>query len=149
MPDDVSGGQPAGGSAPAPAAPTGGAPSAPQPIQLTAQSSFIPPGGKDAITWDKFQSGYVPKDELTRMRQKDAAQRQAWERQTSERLEREAAARWQLQQGFSGMTGRAREQELSGLFATTKRALQLPEAPIVNEMLLDIYHSYTGWETEP
>jgi len=175
-------------------------------VALTAQSTFTYPGGKEPITWDKFQSSYVPKDELTRMRQRDAAEKQAWQRETTQRLEREAQARWQqqqfaaqsqtqandfigalekapyvegkvvagivrevaqqlsqtqqalrllhqqnqqLQQHFSGMTGKAQQQELNGLFATTKRALQLPDAPIVNEMLLDVYHSYTGWETEP
>jgi hypothetical protein len=35
------------------------------------------------------------------------------------------------------------------MFQQTRQQLQLPNDPIINEMMQDIYHSYTGWETEP
>jgi hypothetical protein len=207
MPDEAPGAAPSGGGAPsAPSGSSGGAPSAPQPITLTPTSAFIPPGGKEPITWDKFSSGYVAKDELTRMRQRDAAERQAWQNQTRQQLQQEYESRirqqqqsaagqqqgnefisalekapyvegkvvagivrevaqqlsqtqqalrllhqqnQQLQQNMSGFTGKAQQQELGGLFHQTRQQLQLPNDPIVNEMMQDIYHSYTGWETEP
>ncbi len=210
MPDDgqgapTGGGAPAAGGGSGSAGAPGGAP-APAPIALTATSAFIPPGGKEPVTWDKFQSGYVPKDELTRMRQRDAAERQAWQQQTEQRYRQDYESRvrqqqqaqagqgqaqefigalekapyvegkvvagivrevaqqlaqtqqalrlmqqqnTQLQQHFTGMTGKAQQQELQGLFHHTRSQLNLPNDPIINDMMQDIYHSYTGWESEP
>lgn len=47
--------------------------STPAPITLTDDARFIPPGGKDPVTWKDYSSGFVPKADLTRMRQQDAA----------------------------------------------------------------------------
>jgi hypothetical protein len=209
MPDEFSGAAPSGGGSAPPSAPggsSGAAPAAPAPISLTRESAFIPPGGKEPVTWDKFQSGYVSKDELTRMRQRDAAERQAWQTQTQQRLQSEYEARvrqqqqaaagqeqgnqfiqtlekapyvegkvvagivrevaqqlaqtqqalrllhqqnQQLQQHVSGFSGKAQQQELGSLFSQTRQQLQLPNDPIINDMMQDIYHSYTGWESEP
>lgn len=211
MPDDSQGsGAPSGGAQSGGggiSGPVGGTGSAaPAPIALTPTSAFIPPGGKEPVTWDKFQSGYVPKDELTRMRQRDAAERQAWQQQTQQRLQSEYEQRaraqqqaqagqgqanefigqlekapyvegkvvagivrevaqqlsqtqqairllhqqnQQLQQHISGFNGKSQQAELGNLFTQTRQQLQLPNDPIVHEMLQDIYHSYTGWESEP
>lgn len=176
------------------------------PITLTESTAFIPPGGKDPLTWDKFQSSYVPKDEFTRMRQRDAAERQSWQQQEQQRirqeLEREFRTQAQqrgaqtqaqdfiqqlesapyvdgktvasivrevagqlsqsqaalslmqqqfqkLNQSVSGITGKWSQTELQQTFASTKSKLGLPDNPVIDDMLQDVYHSYTGWESEP
>src|SRR4029077_8133458 len=93
----------------APAVDAGSAGAAPEPIALTAESAFIPPGGKEPITWDKFQSGYVPKDELTRMRQRDAQERQAWQQTQRQQIERENQDRVRQQQSQAAEQGQAND----------------------------------------
>lgn len=183
-----------------------GAAAASQPITLTETSSFIPPGGKEPLTWDKFQSGYVSKDDLTRMRQRDASERQAWQQTERQRIEQELRQQaqaqqtqtqqtgqtsdfltqleaapfvdgktvagivrqvaqqlsqsqhalqilhqqnQQLRQQVTGISGKWSQTELQSMFGTTKAKLGLPDDPIIDELLQDVYHSHTGWETDP
>lgn len=72
MADDLSGSSLPGDSGGLPSG--GGAPDAsPQPITLTEDARFIPPGGKEPVIWKDYSSGFVSKADLTRMRQQDAA----------------------------------------------------------------------------
>jgi hypothetical protein len=41
------------------------------------------------------------------------------------------------------------ERTVQSQFASVKSKLQLPEDPIIDELLQDVYHSHTGWETDP
>lgn len=197
MADDLSSGSDTGGGG-TPAA-GGGAPAA-APITLTETSSFIPPGGKEPLTWDKFQSGYVSKSDLTRMRQEDAARQQTWQQTERQRIQQQLEQQYrtpqtpqadpyaqleaapyvdgktvaslmrqqethigqlvgalkilndqnqQLRQSVTGISGKWSQSELSNQFAAVKSKLQLPEDPIIDELLQDVYHSHTGWETDP
>jgi len=176
------------------------------PITLTESTAFIPPGGKDPLTWDKFQSSYVPKDELTRMRQRDAAERQQWQQQQEQRLRQQYEQQYQQQfqrqqqgtqaqdflsqlesapyvdgktmatfaremaqvlsqtqaanqaltqqmqamrQQVQGVSSWRQQNDLQQTFATVKTKLGLPDNPAVEEILQDVYHSHTGWETDP
>lgn len=184
----------------------GGGDQGSSPITLTESTAFIPPGGKDPLTWDKFQSSYVPKDELTRMRQRDAAERQSWQQTERQRIQQELQQQYQsqqarqgaqttaqdflsslenapyvdgktvagivrevaqqlqqsqsalammnqrytqLQQSVSGISGKWSQNELSQTFSTTKQKLGMPDNPAVDQILEDVYHSHTGWETDP
>lgn len=73
MADEPGTGAPVGGDSGGGHEPSG-APSAPAPVNFTDDTRFIPPGGKDPVTYKDFLSGYVPKSDLTRMRQQDAAE---------------------------------------------------------------------------
>jgi hypothetical protein len=176
------------------------------PITLTESTAFIPPGGKDPLTWDKFQSSYVPKDELTRMRQRDAAERQQWQQQQEARIRQEYQQQFQqqfqrqqqgtqaqdflsqlesapyvdgktmatvvremaqqlsqsqaatqaamqriqaMQQQVQGVSSWRQQNDLQQTFSSVKAKLGLPENPAVDQILEDVYHSHTGWETEP
>lgn len=204
MADESTGGAPAGdaGASSSPSGDTGSS----QPITLTESTAFIPPGGKDPLTWDKFQSSYVPKDELTRMRQRDAEQRRAWEQTTRQQVEQQIRQQYeqqvrqqqsgtqaqdflsqlenapyidgktmagfvremaqqlsrsqaalsamqqqyqQLHQSVNGITGKWTQNELQQTFSNVKRTLGMPENPVVDQILEDVYHSHTGWETDP
>lgn len=195
MADDITGSDTGGG-----ANGDGGGTAAPAPITLTESSAFIPPGGKEPLTWDKFQSGYVAKEELTRMRQRDANERQAWQQAEQQRIRQQLEqqyqrpqqvqpdpyaqveqAQWidgktfaaamrqqeqqtgqlvqalqilhqqnqQLRQSVTGISGKWGQSELQTQFSTVKSKLQLPEDPIIDELMQDVYHSHTGWETDP
>lgn len=176
------------------------------PVTLTESTAFIPPGGKDPLTWNKFQSSYVPKDELTRMRQRDAAERQQWQQQQEARIRQELQQQYQtqfqrqqqgsqaqdflsqieaapyvdgktmatvvreiaqqlsqsqatnqalmqrmqsMQQQVQGVSSWRQQNDLQQTFSTVKSKLGLPENPAVDQILEDVYHSHTGWETEP
>lgn len=72
MADELGPGSPDGGGGGG--SPQGGSfgAGAPAPITLTDDARFIPPGGKDPVTWKDYSSGFVSKSDLTRMRQQDA-----------------------------------------------------------------------------
>jgi len=202
MADEATGALDAGVDAGSPSGDSGGS----GPITLTESTAFIPPGGKDPLTWDKFQSSYVPKDELTRMRQRDAAERQAWQQTEAQRIRQDLERQYQqqqrqqqagsqaqdflsqleqapyvdgktmatfaremaqqlsqsqatnqalmqrlqgLQQSVQGISGWRQQNDLQQTFSTAKAKLSLPDNPVVDQILEDVYHSHTGWETEP
>jgi hypothetical protein len=96
----MTGGEPAvGGGSPSPAAPASGAPAS-TPITLTDDSEILLPGATAPVKYKDFVGGYVPKADLTRMRQQDRAQvaqqQKALEaeRATLERAAREVTARF-------------------------------------------------------
>lgn len=68
MADEFTAGSPDGGGG----QPTSGGTDGPAPITLTDDARFVPPGGKEPVTWKDYSSGFVSKADLTRMRQQDA-----------------------------------------------------------------------------
>lgn len=190
----------------------------PTPITLTETSQFVPPGSDKPVSWKDFQSGYVPKDELTRMRQRDAAERQTWQQTERQRIEQEFRQQYtqqtqtqqqahqgqsqaaeylkqlrglqylngeqaatmveqtiiplatnlqqmrqevataiglmhqqlqQVRQSTASISGEFGQTKVSSLMQQTKTKLALPDNPIVDELLQDVYHSHQGWETDP
>jgi len=101
MADDLSTGAPDGGSG---AQASGGMEQTPAPITLTEDARFIPPGGKEPVSWKDYSSGFVPKADLTRMRQQDAAQL----RQREDALKQQEA---QLQRASQQLAQRLQPQQ--------------------------------------
>ena len=54
-----------------------------------------------------------------------------------------------LNQSVSGISGKWTQNELAQTFATVKQKLSMPDNPVVDQILEDVYHSHTGWETDP
>ena len=54
-----------------------------------------------------------------------------------------------VRQSVQGMSGWRQQNELQQTFANVKAKLSLPENPVVEQILEDVYHSHTGWETDP
>lgn len=91
-----------GGSGPADASLGGAAP-----ITISDDALFIPPGGKDPVKWKDYSSGFVPKSDLTRMRQQDAATlRQQQDALKAQEAQLTRAAQ-QLTQRLGPQTGQA------------------------------------------
>jgi hypothetical protein len=96
----LAGGEPSGGGSPSPAAPIGGGAPASTPITLTDDSEILLPGATAPVKYKDFVGGYVPKADLTRMRQQDRAQLTQQqkaleaEKATLQRAAREVTARF-------------------------------------------------------
>lgn len=211
MPDDLSGSLP-GDSGLAPGG--GGAPdNTPAPITLTDDARFIPPGGKDAVTWKDYSSGFVSKADLTRMRQQDTAtleRERAAIRRSADTLAQQLTQRHQgsqqhapaadpfaelegmpyvdgkaaatlarqivqqgigpvfqqaqrlanenqllsqrlqrLEQGVGTLSGQRAESEFNSRIDATISDLGYAGNETAREIARDIWHSYTGWETDP
>ena len=75
MADQMTTGGDAGtGGSPSPAAPTSAPASSSAPYALTDDSEILVPGSTTPVKYKDFVGGYVPKADLTRMRQQDRAQ---------------------------------------------------------------------------
>lgn len=116
MADELTTGLPAGG-----AGDLGTGSSDPAPITFTEDARFIPPGGKDPVTWKDYSSGFVSKSDLTRMRQQDAA---------TLKTEREAIQREQAQLKAASQQLAARLGPQQG--PSPDPLAQLAEAPYVD-----------------
>lgn len=207
MPDDLTGPPPSDGAAPGGAAPD----NTPAPITLTDDARFIPPGGKDPVTWKDYSSGFVSKADLTRMRQQDTATlereraairrsadtlaQQLTQRQTghqapavdpfaelegmpyvdgkaaatlarqivqqgigpvyqqAQRLANENQLLHQrlqrLEQGVGTLSGQRAESEFNSRIDKTISDLGYAGNDAAAEIARDVWHSHTGWETDP
>ena len=75
MADQITTGGDAGTrGSPSPAAPTGAPASGSAPYALTDDSEILVPGSTTPVKYKDFVGGFVPKADLTRMRQQDRAQ---------------------------------------------------------------------------